>query len=91
MIFIKTYFNESINDFIVYFRSYFVRAIEINENAILFDSKLNKDSQYKCPRSYQHDFSTGNNLVSLKFKDIDDANKFKKSIVSFNLNFFQFS
>ena len=59
-----------------------MRAIEINENAILFDSKLNKDSQYKCPRSYQHDFSTGNNLVSLKFKDIDDANKFKKSIES---------
>lgn len=56
-----------------------MRAVEINENAILFDSRLNKDSQYKCPRSYQHDFSTGNNLISMKFKDIIDANKFRKS------------
>ena len=74
------YFVSDVTLFIIYFRSYFVRAIDINENAILFDTKLNKDSQYKCPRSYQHHFSTGKNGISLKFRNKIDADKFRKSI-----------
>ena len=67
-------------DIYTIFRSYFLRVVEVQNNAIIFDSQLNKNCQYKCPRSYLHYFVTDNKQVGLQFSNQTEAVQFRKLI-----------
>ena len=63
-----------------YSRVYYVRAIEATNNEILFNYKLDKHCQYKCPRSYRHHFVTRNEEIRFQFDDKDQASNFRSLV-----------
>ena len=59
---------------------YYVRAIDTTNNEILFNHKLDKHCQYKCPRSYLHHFVTIAEEIRFQFHDKDQASNFRSLV-----------